>query len=326
MNTLKFTLIGQLGLVIWALQALFVVLLKELPTFQTLTLLLSFGALANFVYGRKSRTKQKIEMKDKSNQYMKYASIACLFIHNVAYIFAFKNADAVQVDLINYLWPILVILFAPLVLQNKQFSIAHIIAASVSLYGVYNLFTNDNAGTISEIDKNSVYGYISAMCAAVSWACYTLISKKYNHKATDIMLPFCIIGAIVSAAVHLIHEDTINITTLQFVIILFMSLTTHSLSYTLWGIGIRRGYFEVLNILSYFNPLFSVLILVVFGFASTDHNIILSAMLICSGGLISYTSCIQHNRFSAIMEMIKHKMILYTYKINKFSSNISFFL
>jgi drug/metabolite transporter (DMT)-like permease len=127
-------------------------------------------------------------------------------------------------------------------------------------------------------------GYALAVIAAIIWAFYSAKAKNYHYPAAFIA-PVMLIFALVSAALHLIFEQTIW-PEAEIWLIIFMSGLTR-FSYVLWDYGVRHGNAIALSSLAYFTPLFSTLLFLAFGFMPPAANIGLAAIFIILGSLIA---------------------------------------
>jgi drug/metabolite transporter (DMT)-like permease len=96
-----------------------------------------------------------------------------LFGYHFALFAAFQNAPIVQVNLVNYLWPVLIVLFAPLVLGSSKLTLRIIAAAIIG-------FTGAGISVLAGQQLSSGFetGYLYALAAATIWAGYSLGTKR----------------------------------------------------------------------------------------------------------------------------------------------------
>ena len=102
--SIKATIIRQVALVIWALSASGAVFLKNLPSFQVLLGIFFGGFIASSVINTVNNNWGKLFNRPK---YLVLAGIFGIIPNDIFYIFAFKYAPAIQVDLIVCIWPML---------------------------------------------------------------------------------------------------------------------------------------------------------------------------------------------------------------------------
>lgn len=171
-----------------------------------------------------------------------------------------SRQQVIEVSLINYLWPCLIVLFS--LWLNKQ-SVNFLIwpGALLSFLGVaWSLTSNLPNTSLSFLDhmKASPLPYVIATIAAILWALYCNISKRLNHQINGVPLFFIII-AIIMWIKFFFSGDTLHIPPLSALIELIILSSFLAISYSCWEVGIQKGNLLLLAILSYFTPLLSVL-------------------------------------------------------------------
>lgn len=159
------TIAGLSALVAWALSPLLISELTRIPAFQ-LSAILFFIA---FFYSGMTLTFNKQWNLIRKVPTLFYWGALTILINQIAYIYAIKFAPPEQVEIIYYLWPILVLLSSMLFFKHKK-SILPLISACLGLAGVYVLLT-DGTGRDS-ISLEYSLGYFFAFAAAIAWVVY----------------------------------------------------------------------------------------------------------------------------------------------------------
>ena len=93
---------------------------------------------------------------------------SALFAYHALYFIALKRAPAVEANLLNYLWPLLIVLFAGF-LPGVKVRGLQIVGTLLGLVAAVILVTQ---GSRLQIRPEYVTGYLAALCAAVVWAAY----------------------------------------------------------------------------------------------------------------------------------------------------------
>lgn len=277
------TIIGYCGLLLWTMAASLTAFVKSIPTFQLLSTTFGISFLGTVIYltatGRWYKLKQPIGLW--------ILGILGLLGTNIFYVYAFKRAPAEQADLIIYLWPILVVLFSGL-LPKESFTAKHIVAAILGFIGAYFLITKGEG--LAGFELKYTMGYLWALISALSWSCYTLVSRYYGKtpiEAIGIYYGFCMVFCLI---LHTQFETTVAPSTPQWLALLFMGATVYGLAYFFWDFGIGRGHFKLLSILSYGNPILSIGLLIVFGFAKPSIWLFVAALLVTLAGIVATLS------------------------------------
>lgn len=271
------TAIGYSALVFWALAAPFVVKIKSLPIFEILTIVFA----VSFVLSAVKLTLFRQWSTLKQPWFLWIIGILGIYGNDLFYILAFQHAPAAHADLINYLWPILVIVLTGS-LPNETLSIRHLLAACVGFSGIYILITQNEQG----FDLQYLSGYLLAFVDALIWSLYTLAARHFGKTPVEIIGIYCGIGAVCSLLLHLQLETGIAPQLEQWIILITMGATTQCLAYFFWDFGIKRGDFKLLTILSYGNPILSILFLILFGMAKLSAALCLACLLVTLGGII----------------------------------------
>lgn len=267
------TIGGSLALLLWSLTALFAVELSRIPTMQLLSVTCGIGAL--MILSSAYFKKEKCSFKQPLKLWIIGASTVSL--SRITFILAFQYAPSAQVDLINYLWPVMVIVFSGF-LPKEKFTISHTLSAVGGFFAVYFLFSD--VGENFTLKKEHLTGYGFAFVGAVSWACYSIFSRHQSNANLSLIGVYSGITAIICGGLHLRYEQTIVPTAYECFLLAIMGVGLSGASYLLWDNGIKKGDFKLLSTLSYLVPPLSVGFLVAFGHARWTGTLIISTLLI----------------------------------------------
>ena len=271
------TLIGYCALIFWALAAPFVVKIKTLPIFETLSVVFT----VSFIFSATKLTFYKQWSKLNQPWILGIVGFIGIYGNDVLYIAAFQNAPAAHADLINYLWPIIVILLTGF-LPNEKLTVRHLFAAASGFAGIYVLIGNGQTG----FNQEYLLGYFLALMDALVWSAYTILARHYGKSPVEMIGIYCGIGAVFSIIIHFNLETTVMPSLGQWMILISMGLVTQCLAYFCWDFGIKKGNFKMLTILSYGNPVLSVFFLILFGMAELSSELFLACLLVTIGGAI----------------------------------------
>jgi drug/metabolite transporter (DMT)-like permease len=206
-----------------------------------------------------------------------------LFGYHALYFLALRFAPPAEAGLLNYLWPLLIVLFSALLPGERLFA-HHIIGALLGLAGTMLLFTGSGAN----FAPGQIPGLIAAFVAAFVWAAYSVMSRRLKAVPTDAVAGFCAATALLAAIVHALVETTVwPQTPLQWLAIIALGVGPVGAAFFTWDIGMKRGDIRVLGAASYATPLLSTAFLILAGFATAKANIAIASILIAGGGLIA---------------------------------------
>jgi drug/metabolite transporter (DMT)-like permease len=274
------TLIGLTAILMWSLLAVLTVATGKIPAFQLAAMTFAVGALVGCLtwIGRPDAVRALWQPPVAW-----IVGVGGLFGYHALYFLALRFAPPAEAGLLNYLWPLLIVLFSAL-LPGERLAPHHIIGAVLGLAGTILLF----AGNSSGFAPGQVPGLIAAFVAAFVWAAYSVMSRKLKAVPTDAVAGFCAVTALLAAIVHGLLETTIwPDTMVQWLAIVALGVGPVGAAFYAWDIGMKRGDIRVLGAASYATPLLSTAFLILAGFARPSANIAIAAVLIAGGGLIA---------------------------------------
>ena len=185
---------------------------------------------------------------------------ACLY---VALGVARTRSQVLEVGLLNYLWPMLTLLFSVWLFKMK-FRWWLIPSALVATAGVLLATSQNQALSLASFTSNiqqHAAPYLLGLVAAVSWGLYSTLSRKWAGDNPGNAVPlFMLASAIVLGLTRLVFMDE-QTTWSRNTLLEFAYLAIGSnLAYVLWERAVRRGDIILVASFSYFTPLFSTLI------------------------------------------------------------------
>jgi drug/metabolite transporter (DMT)-like permease len=207
-----------------------------------------------------------------------------LFGYHALYFLALRFAPPAEAGVLNYLWPLLIVLFSSL-LPGERLAPHHIIGALLGLAGTVLLFAGSSGHGVT---PGQLPGLIAAFVAAFVWAAYSVMSRKLKAVPTDAVAGFCLVTALLAALVHGLVETTVwPETRMQWLAIVALGVGPVGAAFFAWDIGMKRGDIRVLGAASYATPLLSTAFLMLAGFAQPSAAIAIAAVLIAGGGFIA---------------------------------------
>lgn len=275
------TLIGLAAIVMWSLLAVFTVATGHIPAFQLAAMTFAIGGVIG------SAT---VLLRGGAARALRLPAIAWavgiggLFGYHALYFLSLRLAPPAEAGLLNYLWPLLIVLFSSL-LPGERLAPHHILGALLGLAGTVLLFVGNTGVQYTAVQ---IPGFVAAFIAAFVWAAYSVLSRKLKAVPTDAVAGFCLATALLAAMVHLAIETTIwPETAMQWLAIVLLGLGPVGAAFYAWDIGMKHGEIRVLGAASYATPLLSTGFLIVAGYAQATTAIALAALLIAGGGLIA---------------------------------------
>ncbi|KHT29425.1 aromatic amino acid DMT transporter YddG [Pectobacterium carotovorum] len=172
-----------------------------------------------------------------------------------------SRMQAIEIGMINYLWPSLTILFSLFINQQKSRFLLWP-GLALALGGIVWIMKGESDWT-PELLWNNVLAnplaYSLAFSAALTWALYCNITKRYGQGKSGVSLFFLITALILWTQYSFSGESAISLTLPSSLQLLFMGVST-ALAYSAWNAGIQHGNLTLLATASYFTPVLSTLL------------------------------------------------------------------
>jgi drug/metabolite transporter (DMT)-like permease len=275
------TLIGFSAILMWSLLSLLTVLSGTVPPFQLAAMTFAIAGMLGaatwaFRPGAARALRQPAEVWA--------LGVGGLFGYHALFFFALRLAPPAEAQLVNYFWPLLIVLGSAL-LPNERLRPHHVIGALLALGGTIVLFAGRGGMTFAQ---NYLPGFAAAFMAALIWAFYSVLSRRFAAVPTDAVAGFCLATAALAALFHLVLEQTQwPQSAAQWLAVAGLGIGPVGAAFYVWDIGMKRGDIRILGVASYLAPLLSTAYLVLAGYAAPSISLALAAALIAGGGLIA---------------------------------------
>src|SRR6185312_4636930 len=196
------TAIGFCAVLLWASLATLTAASGSVPPFELLALTFGVGGLAGVALW----TVRPAAAKALRQPWPVYLlGVGGLFGYHACYFIALRHAPVVEAGLINYLWPLLIVMFSAL-LPGERLKWQHLAGCVLALLGAVLVVTR---GQGFNFDATYLPGYAAALIAAVIWGAYSVLSRRLPHVPSDTITGFCLVTAALATAVHFAIEPTV---------------------------------------------------------------------------------------------------------------------
>ena len=186
-----------------------------------------------------------------------------------------QNAPSVQANLVNYLWPILVVLLAPLFIKGTKLTYMHCIAG---VLGFSRAALAILSGT--ELVGGFAVGYLYAGIAALIFSSYSLISKGLADSPTAAVGGYSFVAGVLAIISHFTFEPAATIEPIQWLWLVLMGLGPLGGSFYLWDHALKHAPAQRVGTIAFFTPLISTVLLLTVTDQRLTPTLGLSAALI----------------------------------------------
>ncbi len=279
MQQRKATIIGFSAILLWSLLALFTIGSKPVPPLLLNTLCFGIGGTIGLVWTMASGGLGVL----RQIPWRVYAfGTFGLFAYHALYFTAFRLSPTAETGLIAYLWPLFIVLFSGL-LPGEKLGVAHILGAVIAFCGAALIVLQGGGGA-----QNSAMGLGLAFLCAITWAVYSVASRRIGQVPTQSVTVYCLATALLSGVAHLCIEETLwPLGAMGWISVLALGVGPVGIAFFTWDIGMKRGNIQLLGVASYAAPLLSTLALVAAGIAPATPILLLAAVLITLGAALA---------------------------------------
>jgi len=207
-----------------------------------------------------------------------------LFGYHALFFAALALAPAVEANLLNYLWPLLIVLLSGPIL-GMQLGARRVAGVALGFAGCVVL-----VGGGASFPAGAAWGFAAAVGCAVVWAVYSVTSKRMASVPTEAVTGFCVATALLAGLASLAFEAPVMPDARQWAAVALLGAGPLGAAFFLWDAGMKRGDPRLLGTLAYAVPVASTLLLVAGGEGALDSRIGLAALMVAGGGLLAATA------------------------------------
>ncbi len=278
-RTLPPALLALGAIALWGTLAALGVALAHVPPFLLTGLALCVGGLLALPLSRFEVSRWRVPLPTLA------LGVGGLFGFHFLLFMALRLAPPVQANLINYLWPLFMVLLSPWLLPGIRLQAVHIAAALLGFAGAALVILGDPAGAGQQAGGWS-WGYLLALLSALVWASYSLLTRRVPHFPTAAIGGFALLSGLLSLLCHAWLEPAVALTGRDMLLIGALGLGPMGAAFFLWDMALKRGDTRQIGILSYLTPLASTGMLVLVGDRAFTWNIGLAALMIVGAALL----------------------------------------
>jgi len=205
-----------------------------------------------------------------------------LFGFHFLLFIALRHAPPVEANLVNYLWPLLIVVLAPLLLPGMRLRAVQAIAAVVGFAGAAIAILGGGTGTTG----GWAWGYLPALGSAFIWATYSLLTRRVSPFPTAAIGLFGLVSGLLSLLCHWLLEPATTLQWADWGLIAVMGLGPLGAAFFLWDRALKQGDPRQIGILSYITPLASTVLLVLVSGRPFGWSIGAAALLIIGAAVL----------------------------------------
>lgn len=220
--------------------------------------------------------------KRKDYAFMFLMGIIGIFPYTALYYLAFalSPSDAGSLNIINYTWPVWVIILSVLILK-ETLTWKTIVGILLSIAGVYLIVSSDN-----NVKSGNLAAFISAGTAAFFWGLFSILTKYKSYEPLSSLLIYNAAAFIPFSALVLFTGNPISPSLEDWFFLIALGSIINVLGYLFWILALRYGNTSRVATFIYLTPFVALIYLHLFNRTKIDLIQIIGLLLIVSGSLI----------------------------------------
>lgn len=168
---------------------------------------------------------------------------------------ALERAPIVEANLLNYLWPLLIVVLSPMI-ARERFSAILLAGSAVGFAGAVVVVTQWKAPDLS---ASHALGYAMALGAAFAWSIFSLLLKRAGREGADRMALFTVWSLVAAAGVAAMRDGLTLPAPRALAAAAWVGAGPMALAFVCWERAMTRGRASTIGALSYLDPLLSTL-------------------------------------------------------------------
>lgn len=263
------------AIALWASLASLGVSLTHVPPFLLTGIALIIGSVPAWPFVLRDPSQWRIPLRTLA------LGVYGLFAYHFLLFIALRHAPPVEANLVNYLWPLFIVVLSPVVLPGVALRLPHVLAALLGFGGAAIAIAGGR-----ELSGTLAWGYLPALAAAFIWATYSLLTKRVAAFPTTAIGLFGLVSGVLSLLCHVVLEPAASLQPRDWALLAVLGLGPLGASFFLWDKALKLGDARHIGILSYITPLASTALLIVVSGRSFSASIGLATVMIIGAAVM----------------------------------------
>jgi drug/metabolite transporter (DMT)-like permease len=187
-----------------------------------------------------------------------------------------------QANLINYLWPLGMVVLAPLVLPGLRWRASHVGAAVLGFAGAAVVILGRAGGSL---EGGWHSGYALALGSALVWSTYSLGTRRVASFPTSAVGGFAAVSGLLSLACHVLWEPPASLSAQDLGLIALLGVGPLGGAFFLWDAALKAGDPRRIGLLAFLTPLLSTAVVLLTTGQALTASLALGALMIVGAAI-----------------------------------------
>ncbi len=204
-----------------------------------------------------------------------------IFLYNIFYYFGAAIMPASQAFIINYLWPIMSVVFACILLKEKM-TVRKAVAFVLSFLGVVIV----TAESLGSLQVSALAGAACILFAAVCYGLFTALGQKFQYDKNISQMFTYFTTFVITAIMSVVGRETLQVGVLELLGFAWNGVFVMGVATTAWTIALESGNTAKISNFAYITPFASLIWTAIFLKEKISIFSVLGLIVIVAGILI----------------------------------------
>jgi drug/metabolite transporter (DMT)-like permease len=275
------SLIGAVGVVLWATETMLVTLTTSIPPLQTVALAFMFSAAMSpavwFLTGS-----HPLEAFRQPLRVWVFTVGSLVGYHSCIY-YATQQAPPAAAALLQSTTPLMIVIGSAF-LPGERLRWWHVVGALLGFVGVTLLVETGGEGASA---GSSIFYLALIGVAAGLWGLYSVVARTLANVPSSALGVFYAACAVVTFAAHLLLETWVPPQPTEWLAVAGLGIFPMGLAIYFWDFGLKRGDIQALGAFSYVEPFIGAVLVALFTGAALSLSLVWSGLLVVTGAVIA---------------------------------------
>ncbi len=270
------TAIGAVAILLWAGLATLSIGVTAYGSLQLMTAGFAVAFVAGAAWLIATGRAASLDIRRLPRAFVIEAGLSLAGYH-LLYFQALRSAPAAEANLVNYLWPLLIAVFA-----DRSRILRTLPGALIGFAGVALLLYQPGGFA------RPSWGHVAALAAAIVWTCYSIRNARFAAIPSEALVGIFGLVALIGFAVLAIGGTPMTWPgNGQALLVLAIGIGPFGLAFLAWDLGTKHGRVGLLGILAFSTPVLSTCLLVLTGHAAPSAQLAAACALVVTGAALA---------------------------------------